>query len=156
MFNTKKIIIIVVVVVLAFIGYSFLISGNSSKSGSGVTKQNVANTTSALASPTLDGPGKEFVSQLLAIKTIKFNLDFFKDEVFRGLQDWTREILPQESGRPNPFAPLDSDSSLTISSLSNSQTTFSIENANATATATTTKTTPVKPATTRTPAVRTR
>jgi hypothetical protein len=57
----------------------------------------------------LDGPGKEFVTQLLAIQNIKFNLQFFNDPVFRGLQDWSREILPQESGRPNPFAPLEGD-----------------------------------------------
>lgn len=151
MFNTKKIIIIVVIVVLAFIGYSFLISGNDSGNGSGVTRQNVANTTSALANPTLDGPGKEFVTQLLAIKTIKFNLDFFKDEVYRGLQDWSREILPQESGRPNPFAPLENDTTLNISTISNTQSTFSVED-----TSTTTSATLNRPASTRTPAVRTR
>jgi hypothetical protein len=146
----KKIIIIIVIVVLAFIGYSFLISGNKQDSSSGVTRQNVSNTAASQANPTLDGPGKEFVSQLLAIKTIKFNLSFFQDEVFRGLQDWTREILPQESGRPNPFAPLEGDSSFGPNSISDLQSTFTTTSA--TATATTTRTT----APARTPAVRTR
>lgn len=114
MFNLKKIIIVVVVVVVAFIGYSYLISGKKSGSATGVTKQAVsttATTASAASSVSLDGPGKEFVSQLLAIQNIRFNLALFSDPVFQGLQDWSREILPQESGRPNPFAPLDGDTS---------------------------------------------
>jgi len=112
MFNTKKIIIIIVIVVVAFVAYALLISGNK-KSSTGVTKQAVNTTTTASSGNTsaaLDGPGKEFVTQLLAIQNIKFNLAFFSDPVFRGLQDWSREILPQETGRPNPFAPLEGDS----------------------------------------------
>lgn len=111
MFNAKKIIIIVVIVILAFVGYAIMISGKKKESASGVTKQSVSTTPAGQTSntATLDGPGKEFVTQLLAIQNIKFNLQFFSDPVFRGLQDWSREILPQESGRPNPFAPLEGD-----------------------------------------------
>lgn len=111
MFNIKKIIIIVVIVILAFVGYAILISGNKKESASGVTRQSVSTTPAGQNSnaATLDGPGKEFVTQLLAIQNIKFNLQFFNDPVFKGLQDWSREILPQESGRPNPFAPLEGD-----------------------------------------------
>lgn len=111
MFNAKKIIIIVVIVMLAFVGYAVMISGKKKESASGVTKQSVSTTPTGQTSgtATLDGPGKEFVTQLLAIQNIKFNLQFFSDPVFRGLQDWSREIAPQESGRPNPFAPLESD-----------------------------------------------
>lgn len=111
MFNIKKIIIIVVIVILAFIGYAVMISGNKKESASGVTRQSVSTTSAGQNSnaATLDGPGKEFVTQLLAIQNIKFNLQLFSDPVFKGLQDWSREILPQESGRPNPFAPLEGD-----------------------------------------------
>lgn len=118
MFNIKTILIVVIVVIIAFVGYGFLISGNKKESASGVTKQAVT-TTSGSSAPTnagaLDGPGKEFVTQLLAIQNIKFNLQLFSDPVFQGLQDWSREILPQETGRPNPFAPLESDVSAQIS-----------------------------------------
>lgn len=128
--SIKKIIIIVVIVAVAFIGYSMLISGNEKQSASGVSRQAVSSGTSAAAagsSALLDGPGKEFVTQLLAIQNIKFNLDLFADPVFIGLQDWSREIVPQQTGRPNPFAPLEggiglSDSSL--SSLSDSDSSF--------------------------------
>lgn len=111
MFNLKKISIIVVVIILAFIAYSYLISGNK-QSSSGVSKQAV--TTTSTASPgsaALDGPGKDFVTQLLAIQNIKFNLDLFNDPVFKGLQDYHRDLVPQDTGRPNPFAPLDGDTS---------------------------------------------
>ena len=112
MFNLKKISIIVVVIILAFIAYSYFISGNSSQSGTGVSKQAVTNTSAATpGSAALDGPGKDFVTQLLAIQNIKFNLDLFSDPVFKGLHDDHRDLVPQESGRPNPFAPLDGDTS---------------------------------------------
>lgn len=112
MFNSKTIIIIVVVIILAFAGYGFLISGQKKTSTSGVTKQAVTTGSATPSNSTaLDGPGKEFVTQLLAIQNIKFNLQLFADPVFQGLQDWSREILPQETGRPNPFAPLEGDSS---------------------------------------------
>lgn len=111
MFNIKKISIVIGVIVLAFIGYSYMISGSKQGSSTGVTKQSVSSsqTGSPTGSTQLDGPGKEFVTQLLAIQNIKFNLTLFKDPVFMGLQDYSRELIPQESGRPNPFAPLDGD-----------------------------------------------
>ncbi|MCF7865396.1 MAG: hypothetical protein K9M11_02730 [Candidatus Pacebacteria bacterium] len=119
MFNTKTIITVVVVIVLAFAGYWFLISGQKQGSSSGVTKQAVTTTSTTQTGSALDGPGKEFVTQLLAIQNIKFNLQLFADPVFQGLQDWSREILPQETGRPNPFAPLESDTGTqTVNSLS--------------------------------------
>ena len=108
MFNLKKISIIVVVIILAFIAYSYFISGNASQSSSGISKQAVTSTTSATpGASALDGPGKDFVTQLLAIQNIKFNLDLFNDPVFKGLQNYHQDLVPQEAGRPNPFAPLD-------------------------------------------------
>ena len=110
MFNIKKIIIIVVVIALAFGVYAYFFVGDTAGNSSGVTKQAVT-TSSQSATAGLDGPGKEFVVQLLAIQNIKFNLQLFSDSVFIGLQDWSRELVPQEVGRPNPFAPLVGDSS---------------------------------------------
>jgi hypothetical protein len=107
MSNIKKIIIVVVVIVLAFIAYSYFFVGSQSASSSGVSKQTVTTSTATPAGAALDGPGKEFVTQLLAIQNIKFNLDIFTDPVFQGLKDWHKDLVPQESGRPNPFAPLD-------------------------------------------------
>ena len=85
MFNAKKIIIIVVIVILAFVGYAIMISGKKKESASGVTKQSVSTTPAGQTSntATLDGPGKEFVTQLLAIQNIKFNLQFFYNFLLR-------------------------------------------------------------------------
>ncbi|MDQ5911879.1 MAG: hypothetical protein QG568_91 [Patescibacteria group bacterium] len=115
MFNIKTILIIVGIVILAFVGYSFMISGKKDVPASGVSKQAVGTSATATQTPVnanLDGPGKEFVTQLLAIQNIKLNLALFADPVFQGLQDWSREILPQEAGRPNPFAPLEDTGSV--------------------------------------------
>ncbi len=111
MINLKKIIIAILVIGVAFAAYSFLASKKTAGSATGVTKQVVSSSgaASVASSATLDGPGKEFVTQLLAIQNIKFNLALFSDPVFEGLQDWSREILPQETGRSNPFAPLEGD-----------------------------------------------
>ena len=121
MFNLKKISIIVVVIILAFIAYSYFISGNSSQSSSGISKQSVSSSGTTSATPgtsALDGPGKDFVTQLLAIQNIKFNLDLFNDPVFKGLQNYHQDLVPQEAGRPNPFAPLDGTSSISDGSAS--------------------------------------
>lgn len=112
MFKNKTVIIVIVIVILASVAYAIFGTGNSSNT-SGVSKQAVGNTanTNTATNPAaaLDGPGKEFVAQLLAIQNINFNLDLFKDPVFQGMQDFSREIQPQEAGRPNPFAPLGDD-----------------------------------------------
>lgn len=109
MFNIKKIIIVVIVVALAFGAYAYLFLGGASENTSGVTKQAVTTASGQSSTAGLDGPGKEFVVQLLAIQNIKFNLQLFADPVFIGLRDWSRELIPQEVGRPNPFAPLRGD-----------------------------------------------
>jgi hypothetical protein len=115
MFKNKTVIIVIVVFILAFILYALFGMG-SKKEASGVSKQAVgtsANTnTTTNPAAVLDGPGKEFVAQLLAIQNITFNLDLFKDPVFQGMQDFSREIQAQEAGRPNPFAPLGDDARL--------------------------------------------
>jgi hypothetical protein len=113
MFKNKTVIIVVVVLALAAIAYGVSGMGSSNSNTTGVSKQAVgtsANTnTTTNPATALDGPGKEFVAQLLAIQNIAFNLDLFRDPVFQGMQDFSREIQPQEAGRPNPFAPLGDD-----------------------------------------------
>jgi hypothetical protein len=111
--KNKKILIVIGIFVVALVAYA-LMRDSSNTSATGVVKQavssNTVTTAGGSAASTLDGPGKEFVAQLLAIQNINFNLDFFTDSVFTGLQDWSRPINPQESGRPNPFAPIGDDS----------------------------------------------
>ncbi len=112
-FKNKTVLIVIILFIVAFVAYALM--GGSKSSASGVKKQavstNAVNTAGgSAAQPLLDGPGKEFVAQLLAIQNINFGLDLFGDPVFQGLQDWSREIQQQEVGRPNPFAPLGDES----------------------------------------------
>ncbi|HEY1037727.1 MAG TPA: hypothetical protein VGE62_04065 [Candidatus Paceibacterota bacterium] len=106
----KKFILILIIVLLAGIGYGVYVYTNKSDTPEGGVARVVAGQTAqatGVTTNTLDGPGREFVTQLLAIQNIKFNLSIFADEVYAGLQDFSQEIQPQPVGRPNPFAPLD-------------------------------------------------
>ncbi len=130
---------------MAFVAYSFYVSGKKDTTAT-VTKQSV---TSSSAQSAIEGPGKEFVTQLLAIQNISFKLDFFKDPVYIGLQDFSREIQEQPVGRPNPFAPFGEDnqvnSSISISDINKATANTAVSNANtSTVKATTTKATNTK------------
>jgi hypothetical protein len=114
-FKNKTVLIVIIIFIISFVAYALFVSSSKKKPASGVTKQAVSTNTvttggGSTAQTALDGPGKEFVAQLLAIQNINFSLDFFSDPVFMGLRVSTREIQPQEAGRPNPFAPLGDDS----------------------------------------------
>lgn len=100
----KKLIIGIIVVVLLFVGYGMLKGGDSSKPATGDLTRT---TTSRSASNTdVSAPGKQFVSQLLAIQNIRFNTSLFQDAAFDYLQDFSRELIEQDVGRENPFAPI--------------------------------------------------
>lgn len=112
--KNKKTMIVIIIFIVALVAYA-LMRGGSSTAANGVKKQAVSTNTvttggSSASQAAIDGPGKEFVAQLLAIQNINFALGIFEDPVFIGLQDWSREIQPQEAGRANPFAPFDDNS----------------------------------------------
>lgn len=144
--NHKKILIVIILLILIFVGYGFYISNNKSSSAS-VSKQPIS---ASSVQSSLEGPGKEFVTQLLAIQNINFKLDLFKDPVYIGLQDFSREIIPQPIGRPNPFAPFDDESRTnsptTISDISMETTSASAASGKPTASSTAKTTTVTKPA----------
>lgn len=103
----KKLIIIIVAVVLLFIGYAAFGPTGDDPTGE-LTRQNTTGVTGTAADP--NSPGRQFVSQLLAIQNIHYNLELFKDPAYMFLQDYSRELVPQNVGRENPFAPLSSGS----------------------------------------------
>lgn len=104
----KKLILIIGLVIIAGVGYGIFISSNKEPEES--TRQVVGDTSTAGGTGQTDtqttAAGREFVTQLLAIQSIRFNLDFFNDPVFRNLQDFSQVIEKQPIGRPNPFAPI--------------------------------------------------
>lgn len=118
----KTLIIIIVVIILIFLAYgafgpkSAPTTGALSRVDSGVavggTSGNAAN-----------GPDGQFVSQLLAIKDIHFDTTILLDPAYLYLQDFSRPLVPQEVGRPNPFAPIGQQNG---SALGTSSATFSV------------------------------
>lgn len=49
---------------------------------------------------------RDILSMLAKLKKIEIDLDFFNNEIFKNLVDFTRTLeLPKEYGRTNPFAP---------------------------------------------------
>lgn len=99
----KNIIITVAVAILAFAVYFFFLRGNGSTSDSGLSVETVAGTT-----PTAD---KSLVTLLLEMKSVKLDEELFNSPVFKSLSDYSIKIEPQEVGRTNPFAPLESKTS---------------------------------------------
>ncbi len=49
---------------------------------------------------------QELVSLLLELKAITLTDAIFSDEVFQSLQDFSKDLVSEPVGRPNPFAPL--------------------------------------------------
>lgn len=104
----KKLIIGIIAVILIFIGYGVFIAGDNTDNITDAltvdTSSSGGDTAAAAAS---NAVGKQFVSQLLAIQNIHFNIDFFSDPAYSYLQDTSRELTPQDAGRDNPFAPVE-------------------------------------------------
>ena len=56
-------------------------------------------------SPANDQVAKDILPLLSKIKDISLDDKFFNDPVFVSLQDFGQQIVEEEQGRPNPFAP---------------------------------------------------
>ncbi|MDD5318755.1 MAG: hypothetical protein PHF79_02975 [Candidatus Pacebacteria bacterium] len=134
MSKLKPIIIIVIIVVIGFFVYSyFFVNKAPVQSTGGLSQTNVA-----AGSGSDLTPDQSFVTQLATIDTISLKDDIFNDPVFASLVDFSRELVPQTPGRPNPFAPLGSnDANISASSSANGGVTSA--SATSTKTATSTK-----------------
>ncbi len=92
--NLKNIIIIAIIIIAAFAVYSFFFTG----------KQDAALSQSA---PSKDeNVDQDLITLLLQLKAIKLDDSFFSNITFKSLQDFSQELVPEATGRTNPFAPL--------------------------------------------------
>ena len=102
--NKQKTIIITLIVIALFFGIAFYYSGSKGKSDNSVVALKNPNTgVTALPS---DIEGREVFRMLTVLKTIKLDTGFFDNDIFQSLSDFSVELLPEEAGRINPFAPL--------------------------------------------------
>lgn len=94
----KTLLIIVVLVFIAFIGYSMFF--NKTNNSSVLTSQNTS----------IKGGGdNELLVLLINLKSITLDDSLFNDPAFKKLVDFGQELIPEPTGRQNPFSPVGSD-----------------------------------------------
>jgi len=91
----QNIFVIIGLVVIAFVGYSFFVTGDSDNP---LVVQDIDQSQTAVE--------QELLSLLLELRSIQLNTRLFSDERFQSLQDFNQDIVSEPVGRSNPFAPL--------------------------------------------------
>ncbi len=106
----KKIIIGVILLVLAIAGYSVFFKKSASTPTAALQTTTTGVTDSSGNAGADATVGRDFLTTLLNINTIRLDDSLFADAGFAALQDFSRP-LPEDPnpGRPNPFAPVGSD-----------------------------------------------
>lgn len=95
--NKKNIIIIIFfIAILGFVGF-YIFKGDSEDDPL-VADVRVTKTDDA----------QIIYSLLQKMSKVKLDDSIFSNQVFQGLKDNSIEVLSQETGRPNPFAPINS------------------------------------------------
>jgi hypothetical protein len=95
MSSTRTTVIAIVVALLLLGAAAFLLFGQDSLSSS----------TTAEAGPA-SGAQQTFINLTAKIDPVAFDTSILDDARFKNLQDIRTTILPEASGRPDPFAPL--------------------------------------------------
>lgn len=109
--NTTKSLLIAVAILgaIGFGGYAYIQRGSTTSVDLLVAE--------SAGSSNLDG---DLLKALQQLKTIKLNTTIFQDAVFRSFLDFGTVIQKQDTGRPNPFAPIGAGSSNVTSVASSS------------------------------------
>lgn len=88
-------IIVVVVIVVAFIGYSLFFTGNTDNLAPLSPQDTSQNQT-----------GNDLFVIFAELSALNLDSAVLRNPVFISLQDFSREIPSEPSGRVNPFAPI--------------------------------------------------
>jgi hypothetical protein len=91
----KNLLIGVVVVVFLFMVYSYFFKEDSNPT--------LSSTVTAGATTPADN---QLLLLLADLKKIRLNDTLFGDQGFKNLQDFGLELVPEPSGRRNPFSPI--------------------------------------------------
>jgi hypothetical protein len=92
--NTNTILLIIVALVIAAGAYWYLFTGNGAEAP-----------LSASLAP-INSAQSQFTLLVSELKPINFTTDIFTDPSFTGLIDISTPVLPEQAGRPDPFAPI--------------------------------------------------
>jgi hypothetical protein len=90
----QNVIIIGAVIVIAFFVYTYFFTGKATPI---LDEQAVSQAAPA---------DQDLISLLLELKAITLDESLLSDAAFTSLQDFSKELVPEAIGRPNPFAPL--------------------------------------------------
>ncbi|MEI7777693.1 MAG: hypothetical protein WCI52_03730 [bacterium] len=96
-------VIILAVIIALFFGYSYLTKDGGSTTG-------LVSDSSVI--PSTSQADQDFLKLLLKIQNVRIDPSIFSNPVFLSLQDDGLPILDQPEGRPNPFAPIGTDSGM--------------------------------------------
>ncbi len=55
-----------------------------------------------------EGPDQDLIALLFELKAIRLDSALFEESTYQSLVDFGRELVPEQVGRNNPFAPLGS------------------------------------------------
>ncbi|PIP86707.1 hypothetical protein COV42_02595 [Candidatus Campbellbacteria bacterium CG11_big_fil_rev_8_21_14_0_20_44_21] len=92
----RNVILAVAIAVLVFFLYKTFLSNSGEK--------RVLLGTDSADNDGSAASGREFLTTLLELRSLELDESIFSDRAFVILRDFSREVSPQPSGRPNPFA----------------------------------------------------
>lgn len=95
---SKAATILIIVLFLSAVGFVWAYWGSD----------DAAPVSSGLASSSGGKEGEEFLRALNILRKITFDQTVLDDSLFERLQDFTKPLVPEEKGKFNPFAPLES------------------------------------------------
>ncbi len=98
--TTKNIVMGIVIIVVLFAAFKLLVPKKEDTEVS-PTVNTVVNTNIKTSSAT-----REAALTLQKIKSIEVDTGIFSDKTFKSLKDFRVNILPEDVGRDNPFAPI--------------------------------------------------
>ena len=114
MSKLKTIIVIVVILAIGFFAYSYFFVSNEDTSANlkdvskPTTTGTVTDSTKAIVPVSKElSQNEQYVKQLIALRAISFNFDLFNDDAYKILHAANTDISPEEKGRHNPFAPIE-------------------------------------------------
>ncbi|HDO23732.1 MAG TPA: hypothetical protein ENG99_00770 [bacterium] len=98
--KTKILLIILAIIVSVFI---FEMYFAKQKTASKIVTVNSGNNSTTFS---FSSSEEKLLKILMNLKFIKLDTDFFNSKIFKSLNDFSSELVPEESGRPNPFLPI--------------------------------------------------
>ena len=110
------IIFIIIAALVGSVAYFVFFKDKTNTTSSGLQTTSVVNTNTGTVDTT-KALSQQFLASLSKIKNITLATTFFDTSAYKSLQDYTQLIILQDPsliGRPNPFAPFDIDTGVTL------------------------------------------